>query len=446
MSTIAVVGGGIAGLTAAFTLSAAHDVVVFEPEAVAGGKMRSQQLDGFLFEWGPSGYLSNAEELNALVAELELTDAVIDARPEAKNRFIYWDGKLHKLPSKPPEIFSMSLLSPGGKLRAFRELFVPRRAADDAEDESVYAFMARRFGAEVAERIATPALLGVSGGNAASTSLAAIFPRLAELERERGSVVRGMVRGSRAASRMRSFAPGGMQRLTDRLAERLGDRVQLGTTVTRIEPEGAGWRIVHRHGSVTAERVIVAAPAGAAAAMVANFDAELARRLAEIAYAPMRVIGVAFRREDVAAPLDGFGFLAARGCGVRILGATYTSSMLPEQAPPGTVYVRIFMGGAADPTAAMLDAETARAIALADLATTLGITAAPIAYHEMVWRNAIPQYALGHRRRVHAIERLTLAHKGLALTGNAYRGLGVNDTVRAARAATVIPSGAPQGA
>ncbi len=433
MTTIAVVGGGIAGLTAAFSLMAEHDVTVFEHEGMAGGKIRSQKLDGFLFEWGPSGFLSNAQELNALAAELELTDAVIDARPEAKNRFIYWDGKLHKLPSKPPGIFSMSLLSPGGKLRAFRELFVPRRGANDGEDESVYAFMARRFGTEVAERIATPALLGVSGGNAASTSLAAVFPRLPELERERGSVIRGMVRGSRTASQMRSFAGSGMQRLTDRLVERLGNRMRLGTTVTRIEPDGAGWRIVHDRGEAVAERVIVATPAYAAAGMVAGFDAELARQLDAIAYAPMRVIGVAFRREDVAAPLDGFGFLAARGCGVRILGATYTSSMLPEQAPPGTVYVRVFMGGAADPGAALLDPEAARAIVLADLATTLGITAAPIAYHEIVWNNAIPQYALGHSKRVQTIEQLTQAHAGLALTGNAYRGLGVNDTVRDAR-------------
>ncbi len=433
MSTIAIVGGGIAGLTAAFTLSSEHDVVVFESEAVAGGKIRSQQLDGFLFEWGPSGFLSNAQELSALAAELELTGAVVDARPEAKSRFIYWDGKLHKLPTKPPEIFSMSLLSGGGKLRAIRELFVPRRAASDTDDESVYAFMARRFGNEVAERIATPALLGVSGGNAASTSLAAVFPRLPELERERGSVIRGMVRGSRTGSQMRSFAGSGMQRLTDRLAEHLGDRVQLGTAVTRIEPDGAGWRIVHERGEAVADRVVVAVPAYAAAGMVAGFDAELAGGLGEIAYAPMRVIGVGFRRDDVSEPLDGFGFLAARGCGVRILGATYTSSMLPEQAPPDTVYIRIFMGGAADPTAALLDAEMARTIALADLATTLGITAVPTAYHETIWQNAIPQYALGHRQRIQTIEQRTLAHSGLGLTGNAYHGLGVNDTIRDAR-------------
>jgi len=448
MSTVAVVGGGIAGLSAAFSLSAAHDVTVFEQEDAPGGKIRSQALDGFLFEWGPSGFLSNAPELNALAAELGLTDAVIDARPEAKKRFIYWDGKLHELPSKPPGIVSMSLLSPAGKLRAFCELFVPRRV-DSGEEESVYAFMARRFGREVAERIATPALLGVSGGDAAFTSLAAVFPRLPELERERGSVIRGMLRGSptasqmpssRTASQMRSFAGGGMQRLTGRLTERLGDRVQLGTTVTQIEPDGAAWRIVHDRGETRVRRVIVATPAFAAAGLVAGFDAALAQQLGAIAYAPMRVIGAGFRRADVAAPLDGFGFLAARGSGVRILGATYTSSMLPDQAPPGTVYVRIFMGGATDPGAALLDTEAARAIALGDLATTLGITATPIAYHEMVWHHAIPQYGLGHRKRVQTIEQLTQAHPGLALIGNAYRGLGVNDTVRDARAAATRTS------
>jgi oxygen-dependent protoporphyrinogen oxidase len=243
---------------------------------------------------------------------------------------------------------------------------------------------------------------------------------------------------------MRSFTAGGMQRLTDRLAERLGARIQFGTTVTRIEPDAAGWLIVHDRGSMVAERVVIATPPFAAAGMVAGFDADLAQQLGEITYAPMRVIGVGFRREDAVAPLDGFGFLAARGCGVRILGATYTSSMLPEQAPPGTVYVRIFMGGAADPAAAQLDADAARTIALHDLTTALGITAAPIAYHEMVWQNAIPQYALGHRKRVRTIEQLAQAHSGLALTGNAYRGLGVNDTIRDARAVaariSVIPS------
>jgi oxygen-dependent protoporphyrinogen oxidase len=443
MSTIAVVGGGIAGLTAAHRLSADHDVVVFEREATAGGKIRSQRIDGFLFEWGPSAVLSSADELQALIGELGLSDALTAARPAAKNRFIYWNGALHRLPAKPPEAFAMSLLSPLGKLRAFGELFVGKRSdLNAADDESVYRFMERRFGREVAERIVSPALLGVSGGDAATTSLAAIFPRLLDMENEYGSVIRGMMRGPRKPSHLCTFADGGMQTLTDRLAERLGTRVRRGTAVTRLERVDAGWRIVHDGGEALVDGVIVATPADVAAGLLDGFDAELASRLRDIPYAPMRAVGVAFRSEDVTAPLDGFGFLAARGAGLRILGALYTSTIVPEHAPAGTVYLRIFLGGAADPEAGALDAASAKALVLADLAKSLGITAAPVAYHEVVWPKAIPQYTLRHRATVAAIERRAAAYRGLAFAGNAYRGLGVGDNVRDALAvATRMASG-----
>lgn len=426
VSSIAVIGGGIAGLTAAHALAAAHDVTVFERETTPGGKVRSQHVDGFLFEGGPAGFLSNAAPLRALIAEIGLDDALIEAAPAAKKRFIYWRGRLHELPSKPPGMLRMSLLTPLGKLRALRELAIPRRTGPD---ESVYEFMRRRFGREVAERIAAPALLGISGGDAAATSLAAVFPRVPELEREHGSVIRGMVKSRAAAGVLSSFSGGGMGRLTARLAERLGPRVRTGATVTRIERGADGWHVTSDRGNVVAGAVIVATPAAHAAQLVAGFDAELAAQLARIPIAAMRAIGVAFRTSDLPAPLDGFGFLAARGCGVRILGATYTSSIFPDQAPPDTAYLRIFLGGATDPEAAALDADAARAIVLADLGTVLGITAAPIAYHEIVWPQAIPQYTLAHRAIVSAIEARAAAHPQLAFTGNSYRGLGAGDTV-----------------
>ncbi|HEY5348162.1 MAG TPA: protoporphyrinogen oxidase, partial [Candidatus Lustribacter sp.] len=394
-----------------------------------------QRIDGFLFEWGPSGFLASADELRALVREVGLDDALTQAGPAAKNRFIYWHGRLHKLPAKPPQMLAMSLLSPGGKLRALGELFAgPRAGHDRSDDESVYRFMERRFGREVAERIAAPALLGISGGDAASTSLAAVFPRVPNLEREYGSVIRGMVREKRKPGAFCTFADGGMERLTERIAERLGSRLRLGAAVRRIERRAAGWRIVHDGGEACADGVIVAAPADVAANLLEGVDAALAAHLRGIAYAPMRAIGIAFRGADVPAPLDGFGFLVARGGGVRILGATYTSTIVPEHAPAGSVYLRIFMGGAGDPEAAVLDAAAARTLVRADLATVLGITAEPIAYHEVTWQKAIPQYGLRHRATVKAIEEITAAHAGLALTGNAYRGLGVGDTVSDARA------------
>jgi oxygen-dependent protoporphyrinogen oxidase len=433
VSRIAVVGGGIAGLTAAVRASRAHEVVVFEREATTGGKIRSQPLaGGFLFEWGPSGFLDSAAEVQGLVDDLGLRDALTPAREAAKKRFIYWRGALHALPAKPPHALGMTLLSPLGKLRALRELTIgPHGGADD---ESVHAFMQRRFGREVAERLVAPALLGISGGDAATTSMAAMFPRVREIVAEHGSVLRGLMRGPRRSTSLMSFAAGGMQTLTDRLAERLGERVRCGVTVERIERDGDAWRIVCPEGTTTADAVIVATPADAAARLLAGVDAELAARLREIPYAPMRAVGVAFRAADVPTPLDGFGFLVARKQGVRMLGVFYTSTIIPEHAPPDVAYLRIFLGGATDPGIAALDADAVRAIVLDDLRTTLGITAAPIAHHEVLWPQAIPQYTLAHRAIVTAIEAREAQLPRFALAGNAYRGLGVGDTVRDALA------------
>lgn len=429
---VAVAGAGIAGLTAAFRLRAGHDVTVYEREPAAGGKIRSQQIDGFAFEWGPHAFLSSATELGALVGELGLEDELTEAAPEASTRFIYWNGALHALPSKPPRALTMSLLTPRGKLRALGDLVAGRRD-ERAGDESVAAFAGRRFGREVAERIVAPALLGVSGGDPATTSVDALFPRLRALEREHGSVIRGMVRSRAKPGRMRSFGARGMQRLTDRLAQELGAGVRLGCAVECVEPRGAGWRVHHAGGPSDADAVILATPAPETARIIEPCDAELAALLRTIAYAPMRVVGMAFRKDEVPA-LDGVGVLAARGQGVRILGALFTSTMFPAQAPGGTAYVRVFLGGAGDPQAVELDEATVCTIVRADLATVLGIAAEPIAYHQVSWSRAIPQYALEHRSTLGRIDVRVAGHRGLALTGNAYRGIGVGETVRDALA------------
>ncbi|MBV9439899.1 MAG: protoporphyrinogen oxidase, partial [Candidatus Eremiobacteraeota bacterium] len=337
---IAVVGAGIAGLAAAFRLAAAHEVTVFERAPVAGGKIRSERIGGFTFEWGPNGFLSGAAELGDLVRDAGLGDELTAAAPEAAKRYVYWNGALHALPSKPPRALVMSLLSSRGKLRALGDLFAraPARDAAAAEaDESVDAFARRHFGREVAERIVAPALLGVSGGDAASTSVAAVFPRLVELERRHGSVIRGMARArGNGPGRLSSFGAGGLQRLTDRLAERLGERFRSRRAVLRIEPLASGWRVHHADApnedraaaeTLDADAVVIATPAYDAARLIEEFDGELAAALREIRYAPMRVAALAFRTQDVPSPLDGFGFLAARGQGVGILGALYTSTI-----------------------------------------------------------------------------------------------------------------------
>jgi oxygen-dependent protoporphyrinogen oxidase len=224
------------------------------------------------------------------------------------------------------------------------------------------------------------------------------------------------------------FGAGGMQTLTDAIARKLGDRLTCSCTVERIERDGSRWRMVHASGSESADAVVIATPADAAASLLAPLDADMAALLASIPYAPMRVAGVAFRNADVPMPLDGFGFLAARGQGIRILGALYTSAMYPQQAPAGSAYLRVFLGGSVDPEAVALDSKQLRATVLRDLRTVLHIDAAPIAFHEAVWAHAIPQYRLGHGALVSDIERRATMLPGLFLAGNAYRGLGLSDT------------------
>ena len=436
---IAVVGAGIAGLALAYRLSAAHDVTLFERETAAGGKIRSQHLDGYLFEWGPNGFLSNAEELSALVDEVGLGPELVQADAAAAKRSIFWDGKLHALPAKPQEAPGLDLVSFGAKLGALRELFVrPYVQTDPDSDESIFEFVERRLGREFAERLISPALLGITGGDARETSLDAVFPRMRAMEREHGSLIRAAFKSKRRPGRLSNFGARGMARLVERLAERLGTRLRTGTRVLGIQNRAEGWELELESGGVSerfsCDRAIFAIPAYDAAALLGSLDASLGEELSAIPYVPMRVVGVAFRPEDVPAPLDGFGFLVARNFGVRILGALYTSTIFPMQAPPGTAYLRVFLGGALDPEGATLEPERARAVVRADLRTTLGISAEPLLYHEYVWPRAIAQYRLDHRARVRRIEARLAALRGLDVAGNAFRGLGLGDNVRDALA------------
>lgn len=435
---VAIVGAGVAGLSAALSLQADHEVVVFEAEGAPGGKMRSEHRDGYLFEWGPNGFLSDAKEMRALCDDLGIADELVEANAAAAKRYIYWGGKLHALPQKPPQALTTALLSPLGKARALRELFY-KPDASVRDRETVQDFFVRHFGIEVAERIVAPALLGMSAGDACETSVDAAFPKLREMEREYGSMLRAAMRNRPAErSKLLSFGAAGMQRFADAARGRLGDRLRLTAPVERIDRDDASWRVSATGETERFDAVIATAPAYAAASMVRAFDSKLSALLGHIAFAPMRVLGLAFRAKDVPVPLDGFGFLAARRQGVRILGALYTSTMYPEQAPPDTAYMRVFMGGAADPEVMALDEDAACQVALHDLRTTLGITAEPIAHHKVLWPKAIPQYGRDHVALVAQIDAHVKRHRRLVIAGNSYRGLGVGDTVREAVARAQI--------
>ena len=371
------------------------------------------------------------------------------------------------------------------------EPFLP--AADPRREESVHGFAARRLGREFADVMVAPMVAGVSAGDARQSSLQALFPRMHRLEAEHGGLVRGMLaqqRARRAAKargesggrvaggpsgpggRLTSFRRGGAGRLTQALAEAVrgaahGD-VALGVSVETIERGGERrLRVVTSGGDgrtrdgtggdgrggdgrgsdgrgsdgnrpvpriVEADAVIVATPAYVAAELLRDAAPDAVGPLEAVPYAGIRVVALGFPRSAVPRSLDGFGFLVPPGQGLRILGSLWTSTLFPPQAPEGMVLLRSLAGGMRDPGFLDLDEDEVIDAVRADLRTSLGVAAEPTMAHVVGWRRGIPQYTLGHLDRAEAATEAAGSVPGLALTGNAYRGIGLNDCVRDARA------------
>ena len=466
-----VVGGGISGLTAAFQVLQEREdaeVMVLERAARVGGTATSDAVDGFLVDRGPNGFLTNVPDAYNLSLELGLQDELLPASEAAQKRFLYFRGRLVPVPTGAGALLRSPLLSLRGKARMALEPFLP--AADPRREESVHGFATRRLGREFADVMVAPMVAGVSAGDARQSSLQALFPRMHRLEAEHGGLVRGMLaqqRARRAATargesggrvaggpsgpggRLTSFRRGGAGRLTQALAEALQGSVYVGVSVDGIDRGGARGLRVRTSTEpaadpaapagpvpdvVEADAVIVAAPAYVAAELLRDVAPDAVAPLQAVPYAGIRVVALGFPRSAVSHPLDGFGFLVPPEQGLRVLGSLWTSTLFPPQAPEGMVLLRSLAGGMRDPAFLDLDEDAAIDAVRADLRTSLGIAAEPAMAHVVGWRRGIPQYTLGHRERVEEAVEAAHAVPGLALTGNAYRGIGLNDCVRDARA------------
>ena len=437
---IAIVGGGISGLTAAHLLSArGHDIVLIDDGVAPGGLIASVRRDGFLCERGPQALLDGAPETRALVASAGLADRALAASPAARRRFVYVDGALRPFPGSPPALLKTNLLGFRAKLRLLREPFVARRKAGDDEEESVLAFVARRFGAEAARRIAGPALIGIYAADAARLSVRAALPRLAAMEREHGSVLRALFRrrGSPGIGKAISF-PDGLGELPAALAAGLaGERLNARAAAIELERGDRGWRIRTEGGTtVDAERVVLATPAAATATLLAPGAPEAAAALRAIRHAPVAVACLGFRggpgQRDLGMDLHAYGFVAARGEGLQLLGCQYDSSVFPGRAPPGGVLLRALMGGSFDPALVDADDDTIVGQAVADLKRAAGLRRDPDFVDVWRARPGIPQYDLDHATRARAVDAALARLPGLAVIGNALRGVGLADCIRAA--------------
>ena len=442
--SVAVVGGGLAGLTAAYYLKAARPdwhVTAFERHTRVGGKVRTSSRGGFTFDWGPNGFLTNVEDTLRLVWDLGLGDELQPASDAAKLRYLYRDGALRELPSSPQAFLRTSLLSSGAKVKAALE-FVTGKAADT--EETVFEFIQRHFGGEVAETFAEAAVLGITAGDAKELSVDALFPRFRALEQKHGSLLKAMMRSRGKAGRLTSFREGGAQRLVDALKLELERDTALGVGVVGIAPLEPGFELALSTGVSTQEdEVILATPAFVSGELIEGFLPGAAAQLKDIEYADVAVFGVGFNRIDVPLELDGFGFLVPRGEGVRALGVLWSSVVFDDQAPEGQVMLRVICGGTLDPGFMELsDAEAMQSVR-DDLRLTMGIAAEPTFFDGVKWPGGIPQYALGHTKRVSSIMMSLQKYPGLYVCGNAYNGIGINDTVRDARRAVAQITGAP---
>ena len=430
---ITIVGGGISGLTAAHLYAArGHDVTLLDAAAQPGGLIASERRDGFLCERGPQAVLDGPEETRALIASAGLSARALQAATAARRRFVYVGGALRPFPASPPALLKTDLLSAGAKLRLLAEPFVGRAAGD----ESVLAFVTRRFGREAAERAAAPALIGVFAGDAAALSIRAALPRVAALEREHGSILRGLMRrkkqGGPGLGRPVSF-PDGLGELPAALARSLGAR-RREARVMEIAPLAGGWRVVTAAGAaLETERLVLATPAGISAALLAPLAPDAAAALRAIPHAPVAVVCLGFRSAaGLGVDLDAYGFVVARGEGVGLLGCQYETSVFSHRAPEGGALMRALLGGTFDPALVDADDHTIAAQAIGDLRRAAGLARDPDFVDVWRARPGIPQYDLAHGDRIRAVDDALARLPGLAVIGNALRGVGVNDGIAAA--------------
>ncbi len=437
--SITIVGGGISGLSLAFFLlerDPGLEVRVLEAEGRAGGKILSDHIDGFLCEGGVNGFLDNKPLTLELAGKLSLSP--LRSSDAARKRFVFSGGRLHPVPETPLAFLLSGLLSPCGKGRIFFEIMAPKGKEDD---ETLASFARRRLGSEAYEKLIDPMASGVYAGDPESLSLKSCFPRIHGLEKEYGSLIRALVRLQGEAKKKGgsvSAGPGGtltsfhqgMEALVASLREFLGPRLMTSKGVKGIDRKGDYYVLsLEDGGLIESDMVVFACPAHAASEVLRELAPALSGHLSDIPYPPVAVVCLGFRREDVCRSLDGFGFLVPGSEGRRILGTLWDSSIFPNRAPEGHLLLRTMVGGARAPELAMEDEDRLAGIVLEELDDIMGIDVDPVLVRVYRHEKAIPQYNTGHAARLQLIDDAVARLEGLYLTGNAYRGIGVNDCV-----------------
>ncbi len=461
---VAIIGGGVSGLAAAYHLHqlAPHiEIKLLEASSHLGGVIQTSRQDGFLIENAAENFITTSRCAVELCERLGLADQLVRTQPVRRQASVVCNGRLEPIPSgfvvmAPSRIWpllSTRILSVLGKLRVAWEYFVPRRK--DLRDESLESFVCRRFGPEMFRRLVQPLVGGIYTADPSRLSVAATMPRFLQMEREYGSLIRGMLRQNRKKGESDSSGGagynqfmtlrGGMSTLIDALADALpAGSVQTEAPVCSIvarQRECCGkkhWAIRMAHGSpawLDADGIIVAAPAKHAASILATTDSQLADELREIEYASCAVVSLAYRRDEIKQPLDSFGFVVPLAENRLILSGSFSSLKYPGRAPEETVLMRVFIGGACQSGLLRLPSEQLIELAEGELSELLKIEGKPLLRKVKRLNEAMPQYHVGHEERVASVQRLLTQHPALALAGSSVHGIGIPGCIQSGQAA-----------
>jgi oxygen-dependent protoporphyrinogen oxidase len=442
-TTVALIGGGISGLSAAYVLHKRQvPYLLLEAGPSLGGVIRTETRDGFLLEGGPDSMLAQKPEGIALCRELGLGERLVPTNPDLRSVYILRRRKLHPLPEGmmlaiPTKILPFArsgLFSWPGKLRMGLDLVIP--GGNGRGDESIASFLRRRFGQEAVERLGEPLLAGIHLGDPERLSILATFPRFRALEEKHGSLVRGMWAGPKPAPGTRRAAAfysllGGLREMVDALVVRLErERIWTKAAVRAVSRTAGGFSLAVQGGeTVSAEQVIVAAPGPKVAPALEGLVPEAARALAAIPFASSATVLLGYRREDVAHPLGGYGMVVPRTEGLRTTALTFVSTKFPHRAPEGHVLLRAFLGGVRDEEVmGLTDAEMVDTVK-SEMSGILGLRGAPVMSRVFRWPGGTPQLEVGHLERMAAVGERIAAVAGLHLTGAGIRSTGIPDSI-----------------
>lgn len=404
--------------------------------------MQTRSAGDFLFEGGPNTVLDRYESTDELIDLVGLGDECVRVRLRDSERFIWHGGELHQVPQGPGGLFGTQLFSFAAKLRIFREPWV----APVQEDESLRDFVVRRLGSEVYERAFLPMVCGVSAGDPARMSAELSFPVMKEMERASGSLIGGFINRMRSAAKERrasgkprrdthmiSFGEG-LVRLPQALADFLGEDFRPGTPISHVEPRGddAGFRIHGSDQTWQADRVILCGDATSTSQWIEPFASELSEKLRATHYCPLAVVGLGVKSNSLRLP-PGFGFLATRGQGVRVLGSIFNSNFFAGRAPEGCAALTVMVGGDLDPEGANLSDEALTELVKKDLGTILDWNGEAEEIVIQRWPGAIPQYGLAHQQTLDEIERTERQFPGLTFFGNWRGGAAIGERIELAR-------------